>query len=207
MNDNEKNKKIAALKVANDNTLVEQDFHRERIETMGKIGNKNYYKELPSIGWDGVSSAMQDECSPPCSQERKKYLDQNWDEIPTRLQLENIEDTDIRSHTYFLGEVVEHTQRIKSIAKFLEVLNASPDDRFCDLLYTYWVKHNVCTQLANEQLEIGNEKKAATMKVSANVMAKVFGILAESPGLPEKFPLNDEELPDSLKQLLNTGKF
>jgi len=191
MKDHEKDKIIAALKVANDNTLIEQDFHRERIDIMEKIGNKNYYKELPSIGWNGVSSAMQDECSPPCSQERKKYLDQNWNEIPTRLQLEKIEDTDIRIHTYFLGEVVEHTQRIRSIAKFLEVLNASPDDGFCNFLYNYWVKHNVCTQLANEQLEMGNEEKAAKMKVNANVMGKVFDIFAESPGFSEKFPLKN----------------
>jgi hypothetical protein len=57
------------------------------------------------MGWDGIADAMADECWPATHEERKTFLEQNWDEIPSQVQTDQIEDEDIRASTYFLGEV------------------------------------------------------------------------------------------------------
>jgi len=119
MNEQEKQEVVAELKAAHDRTLLEQDVHRDRIAVMEKCGNKDYLQKLPSLGWAGIAEAMADEQWPATHEERKELLDQRGDEIPSRIQIDQIEDEDIRFHTYFLGEVVEHCHRIKAMAKFL----------------------------------------------------------------------------------------
>jgi len=88
-------------------------------------------------------------------EDRKKSLKQNFDETPTAIQLAKIKDFDIRGSTYFLSGVVEHAQRIKAIAKFLEVLGSSPNNPHVNMLYGFWVLHEKYQQFSEEQLAGG----------------------------------------------------
>ncbi len=104
-------------------------------------GNEDYLKTLPTMGWDGIAEAMADECWPASHKERKAFLEQDWDEIPSRVQIDKIDDGDIRASTYFLGEVVEQCQRIKAHAKFNEVLG-SPQRTYSQ---TNYIESGQCT--------------------------------------------------------------
>jgi len=158
MTKQEKAQILHAIKIADDNALKEQDVHRDRIKAMETIGNKDYLKKLPSMKWKGIAKLMAGECSPPCHQDREKYLGEEFDEAPSRIQLDKVEDSDIRASTYFLGEVTDHCKRIKVMAKFLEVLNAERDDEYAGLLFSFWVKHSVVSQLAKDRQEAGDKK-------------------------------------------------
>ena len=199
MNEQEKQKIEASLKIAYDNTIKEQDFYGDRITVMEEVGNKDYLKKLPSTGWDGIAEAMANECWPADYEDREKYLGQNWEEVPSRILIDQIEDKDIRCSTYFLGEVVEQCHRIKAIAKFFEFLGANPDDPFAGMLFGFWVKYSVLFQLATEQLEAGGQKKAESLREVAEATAEVVGLFCEDPEISEKIPA--KEIPDSLIEL------
>ena len=126
----EKQQIEAALKAATDNTLKEQNIHRDRIEVMEERGNNDYLTKPIFINWNNINESMADECWPANHQDRKKLLKQNWDEMPSRILIDQIEDKDIAGRVYFLNEVVEHCHRIKALAKFIEVLNANGNRKF-----------------------------------------------------------------------------
>ncbi len=193
MNKKEKEQILAAIKAADDNAFSEQDTHRGRITAMESVGNKDYLKTLPDMGWEGIAKAMVDERSPPCQQDRLKYLGRELDEAPSRIQLDQIEDEDIRHHTYFLGEVADHCERIKASAKFLENLNASPDDRYAGLLFSFWYEHSVVSQLAAEQKEAGNHDNEQAMREIAKSTEELFDITVKIPELFEILNHKEEE--------------
>ena len=187
MTKQEKERIKAALDTAYENTLKEQDVHSERIDAMEKIGNMDYFDVLPSLGWVGIAAQMSEECSPADGQDRKRFLDQDWSEVPSRVRIDRIEDKVIMSGTYFLGRVVEHCYRIKSWAKFLEILGASPEDWFANYLYRFWERHNILSQLADEQEEVGNMEKADRLRVGAAFTLVFFDKIAKNPIKREEF--------------------
>lgn len=175
----EKAKILAALKSAHDRTLQQQDILRERLELLRKTGTPDYRDRLlDKGGWSWLIEQMRDENYPPTHQDRKKLLDQDWDEIPSRLKLETIEDFDIRASTYFLGEVVEQTQRISAITRFREILGANPDDPLTSQLFHCWERHCVYKQFAEERLAEGTEGDARIKRVLADTMGLLFDHLA-----------------------------
>ncbi len=194
MTKQEKAQILHAIKIADDNALKEQDMHRDRIKAMETIGNKDYLKKPPSMKWKGVAKLMSDECWPATYKEREDFLGQNWDEIPSRLQIDQIEDSDIRSRTYFLGEVIEQCQRIKAHAKFNEILGSHPRDPFANLLYGIWTMHSFCTQFSKEQFDTGNDEKGQEMLQLAEVMGEFFELLTKDSEIPEGLPSNKGEL-------------
>lgn len=201
MTKHEKEKIESALILAYENTLKEQDIHRERIEVMKEKGTKDYLEKLPSMGWKGVNEAMSGECYPACDQDRLEYLNQHCDDDLFYIKVCQIDDEDIRHRTYFLRDVVEHCNRIKSMAKFLEVLEASPTDHYANLLYGYWKRHNILTQLAKERCGVGDKEQEKQMKQRAKTMRKIFEVFAEDTSLASKIPVKGE-LPGPLKEYI-----
>jgi|GEM_PF-5155489 len=196
MNEQEKQQIISALKAACDNTLKEQDIHRDRITVMKKIGNKDYLETLPIMGWDGINEAMADERSPISDKDRKTYLDQGWNETPFAIQVKKIEDEDIRNKTYCLDIYVEQCKRIKCVAKWLEMLGTSPDEPFAGFLYNFWAWHSVLSQLAQEQRDAGHDEMADGLQSAAKATAVVIDMFAKDPVMPKKVPL-----PESLRKV------
>lgn len=99
----------------------EQDRYCEIIErrlksdaTEGVIQNKFHG------GWKAVLKVMQNCTYPPEHGDRERYLKINRDQELNHAKLEGINDSSIRTATYFLNEMVEHTQRIRAMATFIE---------------------------------------------------------------------------------------
>lgn len=181
MNKIEKDKIISALKIAHENTIKEQDKHHERIEAMKLIGNEEYVSKLSLMGWDGLDKELKDVKYPPSSQERENYLEQKWDEIPRRIEIDKIDDKDIAFHTYMLGEVADHCERIKSMVRFYEVLNAHPDDRYATFLYRLWTYSSMLSQLIDEQDKLDKTEHIDSLMQCVDAATKVFDIFADNP--------------------------
>ena len=176
MNSTEKKAVLASLEAAYQSTLDEQDVHRDRIAVMKDAGNSGYLDKLPLMKWRGIAKAMIDERSPPCHQDRDSYLGRESVQYPRRIQLDQIEDNEIRFSTYHLGEVVDHCERIKAVAKFCEVLEASPDDKYANLLFNIWEKQSIVSILADEQKEVGNQDREQSMREIAEATEELFDI-------------------------------
>ena len=189
----EKHQIEAALKVAYDNAIKEQDVHCDRATRMESIGNRDYLKTLPTMGWTGIAKEMAEECWPASHEERKVFLDQSWEEIPSQIQIDKIDDQDIRASTFFLGEVVEHCHRIKSQAKFNEVLGSHPRDPFANQLYRIWTMHSFFTQFTEEQLASGNNEVGNSMLQLAKATEGIFDLFAKDPEMSDKLDLNKEK--------------
>jgi len=181
MKKKEQQQVLAILKGAINNSRKEQDAYIGRIAALKVKGNSDYLKKLSSMGWNGIAEAMADE--------RYPAKDQDYDENPNSIKVDLIENFDIRCSTNFLNEIVEHTCRIKSRARFVELLCAQPEDPYASMLYGFWVKHNVYSQLALEQTEEGNTNKADTLMQVANAWSGAFEVFAICPKLSEIIPL------------------
>lgn len=87
------------------------------------IDEKNESKvkeEFWEGGWASILKVMEDCEFPPPPGHRKDFLHVEMNEELNRLKLQKIEDEEIRHATYFLNEIVEHTQRLRSMAMFYE---------------------------------------------------------------------------------------
>lgn len=180
MKDHQKKVIIDALKQAYKNTLDEQDIYRNSMEQQKEAGNLEYIELLPKLGWVGFLERMDCETAPPCHQEREEILKRESKDCLPQIKIRQIEDWDIQVRTYFLGEVVDQCKRLKSIAKFLEILNASPEDSFVNSLYGFWEKYDIRITLAKEEKELGNHSKANELKQSANAYASLFDFYAKN---------------------------
>ena len=195
--ENQKKQIIVELKTAYENTLIEQDESRSRIEAMESVKGYGYFETLKKLKWKGLSDAMAGESYPPTWEDRKEHLNQERKEFPMQIKISTIEDKDIRFHTHFLNEVVEHSHRIRSMANFCEILGASPKDSKVCFLFSLWVDHNICTQLSNEQLEVGHAERGETLKQVAMASAEVFDIFSQDPSMLKGF--------DKIKEQKNQG--
>ena len=180
MKDHQKKVIIDALKQAYKNTLDEQDIYRNIMEQQKEAGNLEYIELLPKLGWVGFLERMDCETAPPCHQEREKILKRDSKDCLPQIKIRRIEDWDIQVSTYFLGEVVDQCKRLKSIAKFLEILNASPEDSFVNSLYGFWKEYDIRMTLAKEEKELGNYSEANELKQTAKAYSDTFDIFSKN---------------------------
>lgn len=171
---------IDALKGAYDDTLIIQDRYCERIEHMESVGTSDFEQRLKELGWKGVLKAMSSVTWNPTDQDRKKYLNQEWDQTPMHYRLEKIEDFDIQFHTYMLNCVVQHAFHLHAIAMFHETLGSNPDDDFANMLMNFWV----CYTLSNHFIEeikdkSGNEDLLKRLETLAELSELLFTGMCE----------------------------
>ena len=166
----------AALDIAHQKVLDEQDAYRERLDAIIELSESEVWEKLQRLGEVGIAEVMKDERSPACSQDRQKYLEQSWDEIPSQLQIDQIEDKDIQIQTYFLNELAEHRDRIKAVTVFCEAIRPSKDNVVANLIYHFWEEQYIYTQLGEEQKGI-NEEESIRMKERAEPMKKCIEAL------------------------------
>jgi hypothetical protein len=120
---------IAALKQAEADSLAEQKIYRTIIDAAFAIpATEKHEKLLTGLGEDGLETLMEGECFPPAGEDWKQIKGYEWDQIPRRRQLEQVEDRDIFFWLYMLGEVTDHTKRLKAMAKFFGYFGAVSKD-------------------------------------------------------------------------------
>lgn len=169
----------SALDIAYEKVLAEQDFHRERIEAVSNVSDHDLRVELAELGGDGIAKVMENEHWPATHQDRKKHLQQSWDEIPSRIRIDKIQDEDIRHQTYFLNEVAEHRDRIRAMAVFSEAVGSRLDHKLVYLIFHFWAECKICSQLAQEQQTIDQEK-SNMLEQNAQALETLYGLIAES---------------------------
>lgn len=149
---------IEALKRAELASLDEQDRYREIIEDDSKAQSPVMKDNFIEYGWDALNTAMADCCHPPISDERLRLLKVNYDQELNRIKLEQILDKDVRFTTHFLNEIVEHTQRLRSMAKFIERVGTLQGK--AGLIFGFWCNWSSYQVLHAEALEMGKQDAA-----------------------------------------------
>ncbi len=195
----EKREKIhAALHSAGEKALAKQDKARDMLSALKNTGSDTYIARLQQLKWSGVAMAMSGERWPVKDKDRKRYLKQSPEDNPATIKLNNIKDGEIKSHTKILIAYSEHADTLSAYAKFFEVLGLDPSDNNstgllsgAEFLFKQWCGHNVCTQLANEQLKVGNKEKAESLLQWASADAAVFNIFSEDPEEFNKFMIRE----------------
>ena len=171
-----------ALDIAYEKVLAEQDVYRDRIEAVIEVSDDKVNAKLVELGGAGILEIMKDERHPPSSQERQDILNQSWEEIPSRIRIDTIEDKDIGCQTYFLNEVAEHRDRIKAIAVFCEALCINRDNKHAGLVFRFWTQYSVYHLLAEEQKGVSEEVHKLMCEM-AQAMKEVIDIFARSGGI------------------------
>jgi hypothetical protein len=135
-------------------TLDEQDFYREIIDKSEKSDfDEEKIQKLIAGGWDAVCKIMKDCSYPPDSDERKRFLKIGYDQDPNSIKLEKICDTDVRNKTFFLNLIIEHTQRIRSVAMFVERIG--PLKGLGARLFSFWVMRTSVQAIHDEAVLMG----------------------------------------------------
>ena len=181
MNEQQAQAVCQALKRTAQKALEEQDRWRERIDAMKGIGSMDVTDRLVELGWKGIRRLMEGEYSPATHQDREKIRGLSWEDEPFRVRLSQIEDERVRVNLYFLNEIIEQHQRIRSIARFLEVVGAHPESRGANRAFAWWKRHSVYEQLAHEAADDGDETQAESRSKCAEVAADVYDILVGIP--------------------------
>ena len=120
---------IAAIKKAEADSLAEQDTYRKVINAAyANPATEQHEQLLKALDDDKLNKLMDGECFPPTSQDWKIIKGYEWDQIPRRRQLERVENKDISFWLYMLGEVTDHTMRLKAMAKFYGFFGAISTD-------------------------------------------------------------------------------
>ena len=132
---------------------------------MRSIEEQEDSERILTLEWKDILAAMRGEKCPPGSKERQELLGLSWDQAPIYRKLEKIEDREIRSDLFHYNQIAEHTQRIKSMATFYELVGAVNTNS--NFLYGLWAMRSIHVSLAEEAKDIGDDKKAEEMEAEA----------------------------------------
>lgn len=125
MHPNEKAAILERLKAEKVLRLKEQDQYRATIKRFEDAPNKN---GLPAkfalLDWETLGKHMQGESWPPTCQDWKNIMGLEYDQIPRRKILDQINDWDIRFRTFHYFELADHTLRIRAGARFYSLYGA-----------------------------------------------------------------------------------
>jgi len=153
----EKKRILEGLDTAYQNVMTEQDLYRKQMASITSQDG-NVRLKLNQLGVQGVIDLMDGIAWTPTWEDRKKYLNQSWNEIPSQIRIDKIQDKDIGFQVHMLNEVVEHTARIHAMSVFRLGLDAGEKDPYACVVFHYWEEGSVCRQLAAELTAIQTDK-------------------------------------------------
>ncbi len=161
--------KMGQLKRAEEASVKEQDIYREIIDKHRKKGNKgDIASDVQKGGVFRLHSVMRGCKCPPDVKDRRSLLNIEKNECYIDKELKKISDKRVRAGVYFLNEVIEHTQRIRSMAVFSERVGPliGPGEE----LFSLWAKRTVADQLINEA-------KALKKKEAEDLLLSLVSVL------------------------------
>lgn len=129
---------IAAIKHAEAERLAEQGPYRKIIKAaITTPATEKHEQLLEALNEGSIEKLMEGECYPPTGEDWKLIKGYNWDQVPRRRQLEQIEDEDISFWLYMLGEVTEHTKRLSATAKYFGYFGCVNQKVYDE--FEYWI--------------------------------------------------------------------
>ena len=151
------------LRKARAASMEEQKRYVEIINKAIAAKNESKVKEeFWEGGWPSILKVMEDCEFPPTPGLRKDFLHVDWNEELNHLKLQKIEDEEIQSVTYFLNEVVEHTQRLRSMAVFYERVGSLHNAG--GFFFDVWSLRSKVRVMLAEATEIGKEEDVKGFK-------------------------------------------
>lgn len=157
-------------------TMEEQDRYCEIIEKSLKLdANEGINQKILTGGWKAVLKVMQDCCYPPVHEERERFLNISWEQEPSRIKLEEISDKDIRYKAYFLNSTIEHTQRLRAMAMFVEGIGSLKG--LGAILFRLWSHNSSLHIIYSEAVQMGKNAEAELIREWCSAIDKAADIL------------------------------
>lgn len=151
------------LMKAREATEREQDGYRDIIHTSIKDRNEGELVEaVKSGGFKGLNKIMKGYRCPPTIEERKSFLNVDDGQLFVTTALKKIPDTGIRSYMYHLNEVIEHTQRLRAMARFSKCV--SPLKGPGRQLFHFWTRKSIVEILLLEANKLGKIDEIEMLK-------------------------------------------
>ena len=167
---------LDCLKKAHDAVLKEQGRYRDIIDRAEEYKTSKATKEkLLSGRWKAFLEIMQDCSYPPDDEDRKKHLHLEPGQTLFYKKLDKINDKLIRSMTQYLNGVVEQTQRLRSMAMYLERIGNF--DALELMPYYIWVMRATELSLYNEAVELGMDERAESAMQYINITDKAADLV------------------------------
>lgn len=170
--------KLEKAKIA---SLKEQDQYCELIEKAVKSGSDgDIADKVKSGGPDALYKVMEGCSFPPDYEDRKKFLKIHDGRILIHTELDKIPDKGIRTRIFFLNDLIEHTQRLRSMAVFSE--HVGPLRGPGQQLFHFWSKRSSLQIMHKEAIALGKDAEAKKLVMLPGLMdIMVEQILEEWP--------------------------
>ncbi len=211
MNNFSKNKEdmLAIVRSEEEKLLTEQDKYYALIEQFADGDPEVIHARIEELGWEGIKKALRNESYPPDDEERQKHLYISYSDGIACKKLKIIEDLQLRGSLTVFNDMHEHTQRIRAMAKFMELLGGATIAS--NLIMKQWLKILVLQRLHQEAVILELSDKAASLQQLIDSYDKKGQIYADNVREMDSKQSNrtDEERQKSLqraKQLIEKIK-
>jgi hypothetical protein len=191
-----KNQILQLLKRAREASIQEQDGYRKIFEMEREEPFEAIKERVRTDGWKAILKIMKDCGFPPVNEDRKKHLGLEWDQTLNRIKLNKIRDKDIRSGTYFLNEFMEHTQRLRSMAIYIQAVGTMYGR--WGVVFDYWASRQSLLILKDEALQMGMDEKVNILEQVVNAIDEIADIIFEDVWTDTPRELNQDELLSNL---------
>jgi hypothetical protein len=168
---------LAGLIKACDATKEEQSRYREIIDRSTAEASDAAKAKVSVEGWKAVLDMMQGCHYSPYHEDWKKHLGIEWDQTPNQKKLGQIRDIDIRGRTYFLNELVKHTQRVRSMAMFVERIGTLHGK--WGGVFDYWAYRASLVIIQDEAKQMGMKERGKVLGRVINASDKIADIIFE----------------------------
>ena len=171
----QKNAALDKIKGQENKSLEEQDVYREMMEKYKGGEEKVIHNKITELGLNGIKVSLSSELFPPCHQEREEILGIKYNEAVAYKRIKSIEDFDISAALYFYNELADHTQRLRAMAKFMELLGGLTCTS--ELIMNFWVTGLMHRELLKEAEVLGlvDKIKGLTEVIEAyDTTCKIF---------------------------------
>ncbi|MGW8159961.1 MAG: hypothetical protein ACWGKN_15955 [Desulfoprunum sp.] len=169
---------LLALSNANEASQKEQDHYRQIIDRALQEGKEgDIAAKVKSSGVEALHRIMKDCVFPPDHEERKSFLDIGDGQTLVGLGLAEVNDMKIRTHLFFLNEVIEQTQRLSAMAKFSE--RVGPLKGPGAQVFHFWARWSSVRALQKEATKLGRSAEAEMAGRFGKGLELILGRLLE----------------------------
>lgn len=136
----------------------EQDVWRDRLHALRQLNlPDNAFEKVKEMGVIPLLDRMEKEGAiyPPTDEDRKRWythVGEEWDpsKSPHDLKTKNVHDDELRHALYWLLEVGQHKERIKSLVLLPSILGVNPDHPETQAVLSFWCAVSMTEELHKE---------------------------------------------------------
>jgi len=158
--------------------LEEQELYHKVVERAEEyITDDKVKQKLLSGGWKAVLDIMADCSCPPDDDEREKHLMLSKDKFLHNVKLAEIRDGLVRGMAGYLTGIAEHTQRMRSMAMFVERIGTLHGK--WGGVFDYWAYRASLVIIQDEAKQMGMKERGKVLGRVINASDKIADIIFE----------------------------